>query len=416
MSKFPNFNFPSNFPSSASSAEKRFIPNLRNDVSLAQESAADGVPEASISFAKMLFTGVWDKEQMKVDTLCDCLQPIPFDPRLDPYLILPRDPIRAVQILKNVVELPDPDLTFFINQARDLLVFCQVNGLAGFPAGLVTYPNAQRLPKADEDMLIANARSVNVNSSSSSYGFVPLPDARPEVFDPVGHIFKNVAISSRDKCFWIGSGFTVGGIALSVANFPFFFYGLFLTLVLIALPFGIFYYLIDFYGVQQKKPICDCQRIRLARELTFEEYPPSYTLNARDPFDSSPVKNLMRFKQIYFWVYMLAPVLVYLFSRIFASDFKYDELNRPYGIIFLFCASGYLFAVGTIALSFDKKTPKSCELSDGDDNCFTSIVLSLFFWFLNDSSCHEQAMVIIRKWHFNGIPEYAKVSTINKFN
>lgn len=417
MSKFPTINFPNNFP--APPPEYAVCPpppaNLRSEVMLVKDRAEAGIPEPSIAFARMLFKGIWDCEQMMMDSLSGRLQPAPADSRLDPYLVLPRDPVRAVQLLKRVAETAQPDQTFFKNQARDLLVFCQVNGLAGLPTGVVTYANAQSLSPEDGEALFVNGKSAG-GPGSSSYGFTPLPDVRPCVDDPIGDIFMNAAISSRDRSFWLGIVLTAAGIVLSAIHVGAIVPGIISTVILITLPFVIFYYLEDKYGVKQKLPICDCQRIRLARELTFEEYPPSFSQNAIDPFLNSSVKNLLRIKQFFFWSYLFAPIIVFG-TFVLNTDLKFYDRTLAILVIELFLMIGSIkmFFVGAITLAFEKKAPKFCHNNDGTECSFVgTIVLGFFFFFLHDNCCHDQAYAIIDRWHRRGAPKYAQIATINK--
>lgn len=429
MSKFPTYNFPEKstvpvpvpFPvpfQTGNNAVARPPPaNVRAEVQYLKDRCDAGNPESSIAYAMMLFKGVWDLEQMNIDSLCSCLQPPPADHRLDPYLVLPKDPARAVQILRRVYETAAPDQTFFKNQARDFLVFCQANGLAGFPAGVITYPDAQPISPQDADTLHMNGRSANPDASSpTTYGFIASRDIRPETADPIGDIFMNVAESSRDKSFWIGLISTILSVVSCCFKQDIILPGVLLILVFIVLPFGIFYYLFDTYGVKQKLPICDCQRIRLARELTFEEYPPAYSQNAVDPFDSSPVKNLLHIKQFVFWVYLFSPLIICaLYFSAVSWNIALSHNNSESFVDLLWGASLVLFLVGIFTLAFEKKPPKSCE-GVNDEGGISIIFISFFYCCLHDLSCHDQAFAIIKRWAQHGPPEYAQVATINKMS
>lgn len=389
---------------------------LRDGVNYAFQSAEAGVPASCISFARMLMTGIWDTEQMKIDCLCSRLLPPPQDSKLDPYLILARDPVRAIYYLRKVADLNDPDQTWSINQARNLIAFCQANGLAGFPPGPVSYPNAERLPKEDEEMLITNAKNADTGVNGMPfYGFVPLPNVRPEVPDPIGEIFQNVAISERDKCYWLMLAFTIASVVACVFRIELLIPGLILILVLIVLPFGIFYYLTDTYGVKQKIPICACQRIRLARELQLEEFPPEYSYNATDPFVDS-MKNLNSAKQWLFWTYLFAPIVSFGLLVTFNGILDRFALSKPMKELYWWVPI-FMFLIGSVTLAVEKRTPNWCRTSDGEDGGFIGmVVLAFCFFCLHDSSCHDQAFKIIERWHLNGAPKYAKISTISKMS
>lgn len=138
-------------------------------------------------YGDMLMEGVWNTYQMKVDGIANKLIGAYDFQGKDPYLLLPRDPVAAIDYYKKASGNRDT--------ARAKLAYCKKMGYAGLPKQN-KIDSSVKITSEMKEFLDKNAKSataVDKNDLEASDKFVPLPDRRPKVQDPATSMFRKMA-------------------------------------------------------------------------------------------------------------------------------------------------------------------------------------------------------------------------------
>lgn len=301
-------------------------------------------------YGDLLMAGVWDTIKMEVDRIRG--QTVPSGPS-DPYLILPRDPLRAVEFYKQAAggnedcEARD--------RARSKLAYLQKKGLAGFAKNsAVTYPSTKRLKTTLTEFLDKNAVSFKGGP------FVPLPNVRPNIPDSKTFLFRRLALNMRNRCFLqmiiveliATFGFVYSFWSNAALLFGFVTSGIFLPLL-------IFANINHYYGVLEGMPVCNCPVIVNAYELSVKHLP----LDCRregNPFETTPsyVRLSHFIKILFFWVYAIfAAVRVVLLIINLHGIMKWLGIMDawdPKGVFFVSMPINFL-VISLMLVFWDKK-------------------------------------------------------------
>ena len=310
--------------------------DLKTKIYLLGQLAESGDYQASCIFGEMLLKGVWDEERMAFDQLRGEYVPASDGTNSrDPYLILPRDPVRAARFIRVAADNQACAGIYEVERARSLLTYLQKHSLAGFSkdAG-IAYPYADQISQEDKKYLKRYAKNAVSSDIETETGrFVPVRDVRPVIKDETV-IFRNLAESFRNRCFvqclvsfLLAGAFggliyamnkEVGGLngALQIIIF---------NCVAFIFPLLVFAFVAHVFGVNRRQPICNCSKINQAYETAITE---NACFVGKDPFRKTPflVRNINRIKLGLFFSYILIAsiVLIILVSK---SNIIYDFLK-----------------------------------------------------------------------------------------
>ena len=262
--------------------------------------------------------GVWDIKRMQVDLIrgnllmISCSTKTGSSPSVDPYLLVARDPVKAVEFYrKTAVSGEDCKVR---KVARSKLAFCMIKGYAGFTGteekDLDPIYRKLDISRHLKKFLTENARNYSSFASGveAGNGFVPLPNVRPVVVNPKTNVFKHMAAKMRDRCL-----FQI--IVTQVLSVLVFFYSswsnatLLLGCILTAftLPLVLLAMLNHYSGYQGEMPICSCAKIVAAYQFAIKDLPVDCKPDG-NPFELTPayIRYSHMVKGIYFWFYAIA--------------------------------------------------------------------------------------------------------------
>ena len=316
-----------------------------------RELASTGNSMACEIYGDMLMEGVWDTHKMTSDLITgNLLESVEF-PARDPYLILPRDPVSAVEYYLKASENRD--------SARAKLEYCQKNGYAGL-AKKEKLSFSAKLTREMKAFLDKNAKSSSIVDVESTGKFSPLPDFRPKINDPRTFMFREMAITWGTR-----SMYQFIGIAIII----------FITCAVIkpmglsdpfnALFFGLFTFGIPlighalfciFYAERMCVPLCSCVHLQAAHKI----------------------------KQIWLW-------LMFIISISLCATHGSDEIGKA--IFFYMLTMAFPFLVVLIWEKRFQSIPKYF----GIDPFFLQIYLMFLYlailvapWTLFDSDCYYE--------------------------
>jgi hypothetical protein len=261
-------------------------------------------------YGDILMSGVWDTRKMEVDLARGRLQPQPTDSETDTYLILARDPLKAVQYYKQASDYFDQSENSTVKLlANAKLEYCRSKGLAGFKESHISIP---KLKYSIARFLDTNAKSFNESSDlESTHDFVPIPNARPHVENPFAKIFKRIGKRFRNRCI---IQIALAQMIALLAYFYSYWSNAFLlslsVFLSISAPLTIFAIIGHFKGYKKGLPICCCSKISNAYELSVKSLPVDCKPQ-RSPFETTPayIRCSQTMKAIYFWLYILISVV-----------------------------------------------------------------------------------------------------------
>ena len=346
-----------------------------------RELASTGNSMACEIYGDMLMEGVWDTHKMTSDLITgNLLESVEF-PARDPYLILPRDPVSAVEYYLKASENRD--------SARAKLEYCQKNGYAGL-AKKEKLSFSAKLTREMKAFLDKNAKSSSIVDVESTGKFSPLPDFRPKINDPRTFMFREMAITWGTR-----SMYQFIGIAIII----------FITCAVIkpmglsdpfnALFFGLFTFGIPlighalfciFYAERMCVPLCSCVHLQAAHGNNISEFDECLAEIAHEPFKTTPflVRNVHKIKQIWLW-------LMFIISISLCATHGSDEIGKA--IFFYMLTMTFPFLVVLIWEKRFQSIPKYF----GIDPFFLQIYLMFLYlailvapWTLFDSDCYYE--------------------------
>ena len=399
-------------------SSSEFKTDIRTKVERLGELAESGNIRAASFYGEMLLKGVWDEEALKVDFIRGDLLPVPTEAKSDsndPYLVLPRDPLKGVEFIKLAAFSTGQEHLYEVTRARCLLTYLQRKSLAGFRNSALSFPYSEGLSLADRFTLDSCAKSFTVRGDEESVGFVALPDVRPSINHRT-KMFELIAKNVRNRCFY---QCIISIILASVFSWPFsvlnktmpgwmhFILFQVFNLVLYVIPLCLFAFFISVFGIRERKPICGCSQIKKAYKTFIEKLPVDCRV-AKDPYESSSliVRNLLHIRQFFFWSYMVI-VLIALFLCMAGVDFaKYLVNSLPFSFattnyLPLFLAS-FIFLNSSMVVLWDKKAPQLVCFYTKDRHFVRShsglgfahliiiALLGIFYFAFDDRDCSRE--------------------------
>ena len=285
-------------------------------VEIIKKNAEEGNIYAANIYGDMLIEGVWDIKKMQVDLIRGDLQsPIAEDmssSAIDPYLLVARNPLKAVEFYKVTANSKEDCATR--NLARSKLAHCMIKGYAGFTATeqehLEPIFRDIEVPASIKTFLAANFKSTPTLPSDFESGnsFVPLPNVRPPVVNPITDVFTHMAARMRDKCLLQ----ILISEVLSVLAFLYCYWRnativMGCILACFTLPLVVLTLLNHYRGYKCAVPICSCSKIVAAYQFAIKDLPSDCRPDG-DPFEKTPafIRYSHMIKGLYFWFYVIA--------------------------------------------------------------------------------------------------------------
>lgn len=412
MSESKTEKAPNKTDSSANNLSVKEILNFNtlDKVKRFEALAETGGIRASYYYGEMLLKGVWDEGRISKDQLAGTLLPLPSNPdEIDPYLVLPRDPVRAVGFLRRAAEYPSGDWMYEVRRARGLLNFLQKNNLAGFPEihDKFSCPPGSNLDAKEKKFLLSNAKNCSQEKGASR--FVCARNVRPAI-KPKSDLFQRIGRRVRNRCLLqilitfaiLYVPFVIVLLIPKTGIDRLIFYQLFaFEFVLFIVPLSFFALIAKMYGVSRWAPLCSCDLIRKAHEAVKQDNPTDFEIR-RDPFRSTPffVRNSIRIKQILFAIYLVLSAGAFASLLIWKDAtfnlFKYLNLQMELALMLPL----FVGLVSVTIMVWDKKSTKTSSSSNiyGSDSvtAFAFIVLMAFdlVFVAKDRDCSMEHQII----------------------
>ena len=369
-----------------------------------EKLADSGNIEACEQYGLMLMQGIWDEYEMGLDLARGKLEPINPDIKKDKYLIVSRDPVRAMEYFKMAASYPfDNDTGYFVrDRAECILAHCQRNGLAGFKRGdPVTYdlPKSKGSDSNDishcVDILNTCGKSANAQSGDLEAGeFVPLPDVRPTARDPYREVFRRNGEFNSEASIYMAIYGMIGALSIYAffsiiflflsGSFDFVQFGHVLIglCVFIAIPQLAFSYIFMKLGEEKKLPICDCKHIREAYAECIKSLPAEYAPK-KDPFQETSffIRKLKYFRLWLIWSYIFAFVLQIILLATY-KPFKNFMVSASIHFTVTWFFPALLALISSFMLFFETDVSDS-----GDDDLSCNLFKTFFFWFYDHNGC-----------------------------
>lgn len=355
---------------------------LQNKVLKFAALADSGDIFAAFYYGEMLLTGVWDEDRMMMDQLSGNLVPQPSTPNTsDTYLILPRNPVRAVDFLKRTADAQNSEHFYEVRRARGLLNFLQSKNLAGFfeVHSKFKCPSGDKLSSQEQKFLAQCTRN---SLRAESNRFVPIRDTRPQLIPKSSILFRNIATRYRNRCFLqcIVSNFLFSVTPFlfeciirksSTSVWPLFLVSLSVNFIFFTIPLLIFAWIAQIFGIEKWYPICDCKHIDQAYDALIEDNPSVFEVR-KNPFRAT--NGLISFshqtRQFLFWTFSFFSV-VSLGFHYFKSTFIVYMLD-DYGFNRSLAVSVPIVVIvmSSIILFYDKKPQNFCQEFDKTSSFF----------------------------------------------
>ena len=278
------------------------IKSTKNRLIRMKALADAGNIEAALNFGEKLMTGEWDVSRMELDLARRKFLPPAANPIEDPYLLMKRDQVRAIDYYKIVAGHPSCAESKIAN---DLLVYCQKKSNIGYTKTSVN--NSATIKSYEEMDKTATPEITKISP------FIAFPLQRPEVLNPKIGMFVRAAQNARDRSIkTIAVAHIVGlifsGIVLSYDPdliYPAIAYNA-VIFVLYTIPLLLFAYVCKTFGVEKEMPICSCELLREAHEKTLAQLPDECKVGEVNPFDKTPllIRYIISIKRAIFLSYM----------------------------------------------------------------------------------------------------------------
>lgn len=378
------------------------IQDLKSKIDALGELAGKGEVHAAASYGEILLTGVWDEKRLYIDSVRGTLLPAQKDPKtIDSYLILPRDPLRGVAYLTLAADFKQKGKVIAaVIRARSVLRYLQRKGLAGLPAGRITYKeSAIDLPAYEAEKFDEAAKVATVAELEN--GSPQQPDTRPQVQDLNTKHFAHLAAVGKDHinlqfyfclistvilCIWLFTSRNDFGYVKLLKLLGF-------TIVFYLVPLKLFDYLIDLYGSKKRMPFCSCKKIREAHQMALNKLPVDCRMKM-NPFNSAPffIRNLLHIKEFYFWSHVM---IISIFTGLWINNVEIIKT------IWIHLANFFEFGVNS---NFRKIMPVFiCSVSSfilmNDKNAtkwmdLLAIFMSPIFFLFDDQCCSDEVKLL----------------------
>ena len=378
--------------------------DLRKCVEITESFADAGDSIAADLYGDMLMCGVWDISRMKYDLVRDDLIPLPDDPRTDDYLILPRNPLLAIEFYKTAASdrINSDDFTV-LERIQSKLEFCRRKGYAGMEKCQADYSIS--IDDQIANFLELNAKSAAPVDMESSIRFQSLPDFRPKIQDPRKEMFKNMAsyLTRRSiiqlmvlTLFSVMFGDCIGLSLLS---------SLTIALSSFGWPLILFAATSFFYAKPRGIPLCCCANLKKAHLRVLEDL--KLDSPNESAFENAPafVKYAQQWKYLIFWAYSVFSFSVciigydFINKHIVTLPFKNDssKVDPVLGLIVLLPSISIMFWEKTFDLNDENNSLMWKIISSGEgynsqsNAVFLGILLLLSF-LLADSDCFKERL------------------------
>ena len=286
----------------------------KQSVEIIKRFAEEGNIFAANIYGDMLMEGVWDIKRMQVDLIRGDLQEAAPNDIHDPYLLVARDPLKAVEFYRTAAYSGENCKPRQLARAK--LAFCMTKGYAGFtPTEEKNLENTfvkVDVPHSIQKFLTENARNHSIipasNDTELANSFVPHPNVRPKVVNPKTDVFKHIAARMRDRCL-----FQI--IITQILSMMVFFYSFWRNSIFVmgcilatfTLPLALLAFLDHYSGYRHAMPICSCSKMVAAYKFATKDLPFDCKQDG-DPFEKTPayIRYSHTIKGIYFWFYAIA--------------------------------------------------------------------------------------------------------------
>lgn len=358
-------------------------------------------------YGDLLMSGVWDTRKMEVDLVRGRLQPQTHN-YTDTYLVLARDPLKAIQYYKQAAFAPDqPHNSTVKLRANAKIEYCKAKGLAGFKTAPISTPKLKYSITRFLDCNAAN--SIKTGDLESTNNFVPMPNIRPHVVNPVTKIFKRVGRSFYNRCIL---QIALAQIIALLAYYYSYWSNAFLislsVFVSISVPLGIFAGIAHFQGYKKGRPICCCAKITNAYELSIKSLPTDCKPQ-QSPFETTHaiIKYTQTIKGIYFWLYLLISVVRVLQIIVnFRGGISWMSKLADYdakGVLFYTVPVNFL-AISLVIVFMDKNfTLENIESVFGEHEGSWALIYVLITLFVSilahDQDCERESERLKEKSH-----------------
>lgn len=326
--------------------------------------ADSGNVQAAWCFGSMLLTGGWDESRMGIDFLRGVLSPETTDPKLDPYMVVPRDQFAAFYYLKIAAGFPDENQAIEVSYSRAILNYCGKKANIGYPN------KASKLDLHIKMILIQVAKRAQPKDIQDN-PFIPYPYKRPEVKNPRTKIFSRVATSMLSRNI---TGFSIVFLALISIAFLLMLCELYeienahsvnmlfapVVFVTVMFPLIISSLICYKYGILHMMPLCSCDAIKKSYQAELEKLPEDCCRSGDDPFAVSPLwtRNFHRLKHVTFVINIVVS-LIFIGLILFNSLGQNNSLNYVF-----FIPSVCVLMLSLMVLMMDKQlclVDRDCE-------------------------------------------------------
>ena len=371
---------------------------------LIENLADDGSTVAALVYGDMLMTSIWDVDRIETELAQDSKLFSPTDFPKSQYLLLPRDPVKAVEYYKKAAELShDNSRSKAGEMALARLAYCKTKGYAGLlKCDPETFKSKVKLDDSVKQFLDKNARNASRDVSDiESSDFVSLPDILPHVLHPKTGIFRQMAKAVNARIKWLLLLFH------ALTSLSFFYTNLnhallfnALIIALFTLPLLIFMFINYTYGYKEGRPICSCDQLQAAHELALRNVPEEgakakekRNKQSKSPFavGSAFIRNSHKIKNAIYWFMTLVSTLYIAFVIVFYNQEIHKIINqlishKDIGIVFYVLLPIHVFIFASSVTLLDKDQTK---LVSGDkDNGLMIVLMNLILsLFIADCDC-----------------------------
>jgi hypothetical protein len=382
--------------------------DLKETINLIKSRAEEGNAAAADVYGDLLMTGVWDTRQMEIDLILrDRLAPN------ETYLLLPRDPLKAIEIYKLAAESATEESAAVKLDAQTKIDYCKSKGLAGFKKDKPS--DNPKINRNIAEFLDTNARNYRNSPDLESNDFVALPDTRPDTKNPLKKMFKRMGLKFRNRCI---TQIVIAQIVALLAYFYSYWSNAVLlslsVLVSISVPIGIFAYIAHYQGYKRGLPLCSCTKISNAYDLSIKSLP-AECKPAKSPFETTQpyIRYTQAIKGLFFWIYVLVS-LIRVIQILINFKGSLSWLSRladsdPKGLLFFTVPVNYLILSLFIVfwdkgyLSFSNVSGLFGHHEEGSAALIYFLISVLVSILAHDKDCDKESERVKQKSHLENL-------------
>lgn len=259
-------------------------------------------------YGDMLMEGVWEIYKMKSDIITGNLLEPTENPSDDPYLLLPRDPIAAIEYYRKAAVTRETALA--------KLQYCMQKGYAGVTKEPMAMVSSVTITSEMKEFLDKNARPLMPLDLEASGIFDAIPDFRPKIRDPRTFVFKDLAVKwgTRSLYQFVIVEIIAFFLCFIIQKGDFFkaFQIILLGFFTLGVPLIGHAMICLFYADPKGLPLCSCEHSRLAYLNNTLDFSEQIAKISQDPFISTPfyIRNLHKIKQFWFWALFITSIVL----------------------------------------------------------------------------------------------------------